>query len=300
MGSISSRNKKWPAKNISPKRAVCSDLGTAPKKGSWQGAFCHGIFVAAQNCEFLCGNTGIWKYWVVYGVLLHFHAFQGQGMPDNPQVQDWDSIVLQGPKTLLRCDLWQTLLFSLAYSKFHFDTFDGRNPAPPGMVLKPCKFWDKLPTSTGDRRIYEPSTVALKESLTANVLNPNWVSNLQIFNSASTHIRFTKATTSWVWVQNSPRTSRPGFFTKATHSRWSFLGQKKSCNVFLVSKSKNHRWMWISCSLKVSKTSFVMLCYCSFHGISRQHGWVQESKEYIQDGLLPVISRVIIPLIGVK
>lgn len=29
---------------------------------------------------------------MVYGVLLHFHAFQGQGMPDNPQVQDWDKL----------------------------------------------------------------------------------------------------------------------------------------------------------------------------------------------------------------
>ena len=29
-------------------------------------------------------------------------------------------------------------------------TVDGRNPKqPPGMVLKPCKEWDKLPTSTG-------------------------------------------------------------------------------------------------------------------------------------------------------
>ena len=27
-------------------------------------------------------------------------------------------------------------------------TVDGRNPAPPGMY-KPCKSWDKLPTSTG-------------------------------------------------------------------------------------------------------------------------------------------------------
>ena len=30
-----------------------------------------------------------------------------------------------------------------------YDTVDGRNPAPPGMVLKPCKKWDKQPTSTG-------------------------------------------------------------------------------------------------------------------------------------------------------
>ena len=29
------------------------------------------------------------------------------------------------------------------------DTVDGRNPAPPGMLLNPCKYWDKLPTSTG-------------------------------------------------------------------------------------------------------------------------------------------------------
>ena len=38
-------------------------------------------------------------------------------------------------------------------------TVDGRNSAPPGMVLKPCRQWDKLATSTGDRRISEPSTV---------------------------------------------------------------------------------------------------------------------------------------------
>ena len=30
-----------------------------------------------------------------------------------------------------------------------YDTVDGRNPAPPGMVLKPCKKLDKQPTSTG-------------------------------------------------------------------------------------------------------------------------------------------------------
>ena len=35
-----------------------------------------------------------------------------------------------------------------------------RNPKePPGMVLKPCKWWAKLPTSTGERWISEPSTV---------------------------------------------------------------------------------------------------------------------------------------------
>ena len=39
-------------------------------------------------------------------------------------------------------------------------TVDRRNPKqPPGMFLKPCKWWDELPTSTGKRRISEPSTV---------------------------------------------------------------------------------------------------------------------------------------------
>ena len=33
---------------------------------------------------------------------------------------------------------WQAHIFS-------FHTVDGRNPAPHGMVLKPCKSWDKLP-----------------------------------------------------------------------------------------------------------------------------------------------------------
>ena len=32
-------------------------------------------------------------------------------------------------------------------------TVDGWNPAPPGMQINPCKQWDKLPTSTGERRI---------------------------------------------------------------------------------------------------------------------------------------------------
>ena len=30
-----------------------------------------------------------------------------------------------------------------------YQTVDGRNPAPPG-IYKPCKSWDKVPTSTGE------------------------------------------------------------------------------------------------------------------------------------------------------
>ena len=46
--------------------------------------------------------------------------------------------------TLLGCFFWSV-------------TVDGWNPKqPPGMVLKPCKSWDKLPTSTGPG--FQPST----------------------------------------------------------------------------------------------------------------------------------------------
>ena len=38
--------------------------------------------------------------------------------------------------------------------------------------IKPCKYWDKLPSSTGDRRISEPSTVPTP------LARPCWVWNL--------------------------------------------------------------------------------------------------------------------------
>ena len=44
---------------------------------------------------------------------------------------------------------WFLLTLEESSPFFSFHTVDGRNPAPPGMVLKPCKSWDKLPTSTG-------------------------------------------------------------------------------------------------------------------------------------------------------
>ena len=40
-----------------------------------------------------------------------------------------------------------------------FGTVDGRNPKQHLRCMKPWKTWYKLPTSTGDRRISEPSTV---------------------------------------------------------------------------------------------------------------------------------------------
>ena len=33
------------------------------------------------------------------------------------------------------------------------DTVDGRNPGNHPGCIKPCKQWDKLPSSTGERRI---------------------------------------------------------------------------------------------------------------------------------------------------
>ena len=44
-------------------------------------------------------------------------------------------------------------------------TVDGWTPAPPGDVENHVKYWDTLPTSTGERRISEPSTVSLIYSL---------------------------------------------------------------------------------------------------------------------------------------
>ncbi len=45
------------------------------------------------------------------------------------------------------------------YEKWAYSiaTVDGWNPAPPGMVLKPYKSWEKLPTSTGAG--FQPPTV---------------------------------------------------------------------------------------------------------------------------------------------
>jgi len=59
---------------------------------------------------------------------------------------------------------------------------------PPGMVLKPCKYWDKLPTSTGERRIFEPSTV----SPNSNKAPPCWLQRL----------RRTKLSRFWLPLQN--------------------------------------------------------------------------------------------------
>ena len=36
-----------------------------------------------------------------------------------------------------------------------------RNPAPPGLCLKPCKSWDKLPTSTGFLRLISEQSKVL-------------------------------------------------------------------------------------------------------------------------------------------
>ena len=38
------------------------------------------------------------------------------------------------------------------------ETVDGRNTKQPPGMYKTEKWWDKLPTSAGDRRISEPST----------------------------------------------------------------------------------------------------------------------------------------------
>ena len=52
--------------------------------------------------------------------------------------------------------------------KIHTPTVGGTNPANHLRCIKPRKEWDKLPTSTGDRRISEASTVSFGFSSIGN------------------------------------------------------------------------------------------------------------------------------------
>ena len=53
--------------------------------------------------------------------------------------------------------------FDPAKNEEFFRNFNGFNNwlQPTWMVLKPCHIWNKLPTSTGERRISEPSAVCM-------------------------------------------------------------------------------------------------------------------------------------------
>ena len=74
--------------------------------------------------------------------------------------------------------LWEHLITQEFQQSNHAfannSTVDGRNPAPPnpGMYKTPRK-WDKLPTSTGERRISEPSTVSQKTTNNASKMTTN-------------------------------------------------------------------------------------------------------------------------------
>ena len=64
------------------------------------------------------------------------------------------SLVTQLSNQTVNCFLlWATLFWWSNCCRLRetpIPTVDGWNPKqPPGMVLKPCKYWDKLPTSTG-------------------------------------------------------------------------------------------------------------------------------------------------------
>ena len=45
--------------------------------------------------------------------------------------------------------------------------------------IKPCRYWDKLPTSTGDRRISEPSTVSIRPAFCPTVYFPHLLFSLE-------------------------------------------------------------------------------------------------------------------------
>ena len=68
-------------------------------------------------------------------------------------------------------------------TSLNLPTVDGRNPAPPGMVLKPCKSWDKLPFPQLVRRISEPSTVSLIQSWTSMLVTCHrWSESVDYFH----------------------------------------------------------------------------------------------------------------------
>ena len=167
-------------------RALFSDLGTAPKKGSWQGnkMVTKWIFLPPKTVTFLVQkkHTRIWIHcWCMVSsctsmpfraracLVIHKSKIEMTSLKDKLCV-----CVFRVTKTLFRCEVWHCSFF--AYSKFHFDSFE--------RVFN-CKFPPLI-----ESQIFESSDFPLpqlcKQSLTS------------------------KAITSWVWVQNSPRTLRPG------------------------------------------------------------------------------------------
>ena len=88
------------------------------------------------------------------------------------------------PRVLLLCVRWKRS--STTWSSYFLSHYCWwfRNPKQPLFgCIKPCKYWDKLPTSTGACRISEPSTVYIY-ICTACFIHSKWWS--QDFSSPST------------------------------------------------------------------------------------------------------------------
>ena len=60
---------------------------------------------------------------------------------------------------------WFLLTLEVASPFFSFRTVDGGNPAPRGMVLKPCKSWDKLPINYLISAGFRPSMVSFQSPI---------------------------------------------------------------------------------------------------------------------------------------
>ena len=81
---------------------------------------------------------------------------------------------------------------------YRFPPVDGSEIRHHLGCIKPCKSWDKLPTSTGDRRISEPSTVSFRH-FTANfskVTSPPW-KNLCVWSWKNLESLFQRRETNW-------------------------------------------------------------------------------------------------------
>ena len=91
-----------------------------------------------------------WKNIACYHIILSIPGSCSCGTWKNHISHDWHT------SKLLRAAI---LIDTLEVNHHWKNTVDGRNAKQQPGMYKTCKECDKLPTSTGDRRISEPSTV---------------------------------------------------------------------------------------------------------------------------------------------
>ena len=146
-------------------------MGTLPKTNS---------NFASENRPFLPpkGNGLVFQASIFRGKLLKFFLGGNPWPGPSPKVytsdicptceilQHGNDSIFSTKKQLVCCRIpcwpgnWKLVKKAQGFCVLYCWCF--RNPKrPPGMYKNPRKWWDKLPSSTGDRRISEPSTVFL-------------------------------------------------------------------------------------------------------------------------------------------